>query len=237
MSLPGELGGDSSWKKERFGGIYLVYTGFLLPMLKIYFPHILKGTWRHRCSMHTKNLCSASTELMPFAINGHLNYPWFPPAWTVYLLCWTQSWISTRDQEANWPCLKSAWWSAPCLARCTLGEPGGAPCPWVWRPGLLSGAGVWVHPRWTIGTWVTGSKPRCWVVVSPSSFQYRHAGLIWCFSVFLVEGRITEKEISDHVSKETLFYICGPPPMTDFFSKQLENSHVPPEHICFEKWW
>lgn len=87
MSLPGELGGDSSWKKERFGGIYLVYTGFLLPMLKIYFPHILKGTWRHRCSMHTKNLCSASTELMPFAINGHLNYPWFPPAWTVYLLC------------------------------------------------------------------------------------------------------------------------------------------------------
>ncbi|XP_032188248.1 oxidoreductase NAD-binding domain-containing protein 1 isoform X1 [Mustela erminea] len=54
---------------------------------------------------------------------------------------------------------------------------------------------------------------------------------------YITEGRITEKEISDHVSKETLFYICGPPPMTDFFSKQLENSRVPPEHICFEKWW
>ncbi|OBS77812.1 hypothetical protein A6R68_19798, partial [Neotoma lepida] len=54
---------------------------------------------------------------------------------------------------------------------------------------------------------------------------------------YITEGRITEKEIRDHVSPETLFYICGPPPMTDFFSKQLENSHVPKEHICFEKWW
>ncbi|KAM9601495.1 oxidoreductase NAD-binding domain-containing protein 1 isoform 3-T7 [Trichechus inunguis] len=54
---------------------------------------------------------------------------------------------------------------------------------------------------------------------------------------YITEGRIMEKEIRDHISKETLFYICGPPPMTDFFSKQLENSHVPKEHICFEKWW
>ncbi|KAM5314784.1 oxidoreductase NAD-binding domain-containing protein 1 isoform 3-T4 [Glossophaga mutica] len=54
---------------------------------------------------------------------------------------------------------------------------------------------------------------------------------------YITEGRITEKEIRDHISKETLFYICGPPPMTDFFSKQLANSHVPQEHICFEKWW
>ncbi|XP_030893729.1 oxidoreductase NAD-binding domain-containing protein 1 isoform X4 [Leptonychotes weddellii] len=54
---------------------------------------------------------------------------------------------------------------------------------------------------------------------------------------YVTEGRITEKEIRDHISQETLFYICGPPPMTDFFSKQLENSHVPKEHICFEKWW
>ncbi|XP_012877558.1 PREDICTED: oxidoreductase NAD-binding domain-containing protein 1 [Dipodomys ordii] len=54
---------------------------------------------------------------------------------------------------------------------------------------------------------------------------------------YITEGRITEKEIRDHISEETLFYICGPPPMTDFFSKQLENNHVPKEHICFEKWW
>ncbi|XP_021497409.1 oxidoreductase NAD-binding domain-containing protein 1 isoform X2 [Meriones unguiculatus] len=54
---------------------------------------------------------------------------------------------------------------------------------------------------------------------------------------YITEGRISKEEIRDHVSAETLFYICGPPPMTDFFSKQLENSHVPKEHICFEKWW
>ncbi|XP_040819259.1 oxidoreductase NAD-binding domain-containing protein 1 [Ochotona curzoniae] len=54
---------------------------------------------------------------------------------------------------------------------------------------------------------------------------------------YTTEGRITEKELSDHISKETLFFICGPPPMTDSFSKLLENSHVPREHICFEKWW
>ncbi|XP_030743492.2 oxidoreductase NAD-binding domain-containing protein 1 [Echinops telfairi] len=54
---------------------------------------------------------------------------------------------------------------------------------------------------------------------------------------YITEGRITEKEIRDHISEETLFYICGPPPMTDFFSKQLEDSCVPKEHVCFEKWW
>ncbi|EHB10488.1 Oxidoreductase NAD-binding domain-containing protein 1 [Heterocephalus glaber] len=54
---------------------------------------------------------------------------------------------------------------------------------------------------------------------------------------YITEGRITEEQIKDHISNETLFYICGPPPMTDFFSKQLENNHVPREHICFEKWW
>ncbi|XP_025149996.1 oxidoreductase NAD-binding domain-containing protein 1 isoform X2 [Bubalus bubalis] len=54
---------------------------------------------------------------------------------------------------------------------------------------------------------------------------------------YITEGRITQKEIRDHISKETLFYICGPPPMTDFFSKELESSCVPREHICFEKWW
>lgn len=57
------------------------------------------------------------------------------------------------------------------------------------------------------------------------------------FKPYIVEGRITEEEIRDHVSEETLFYICGPPPMTDFFSKQLEKNHVPREHIYFEKWW
>ncbi|TKC46421.1 hypothetical protein EI555_015607 [Monodon monoceros] len=54
---------------------------------------------------------------------------------------------------------------------------------------------------------------------------------------YITEGRITEKEIRYHISRETLFYICGPPPMTDFFSKELESSHVPKEHIYFEKWW
>ncbi|XP_055985608.1 oxidoreductase NAD-binding domain-containing protein 1 isoform X2 [Sorex fumeus] len=55
--------------------------------------------------------------------------------------------------------------------------------------------------------------------------------------LYITEGRITEKQLRDHISKETLFYICGPPLMTDFFSKQLEASQVPREHICFEKWW
>ncbi|XP_036014448.1 oxidoreductase NAD-binding domain-containing protein 1 isoform X1 [Mus musculus] len=54
---------------------------------------------------------------------------------------------------------------------------------------------------------------------------------------YVTDGRITEKEIRDHISAETLFYVCGPPPMTDFFSKHLESCHVPKEHICFEKWW
>lgn len=54
---------------------------------------------------------------------------------------------------------------------------------------------------------------------------------------YVTEGRITEEHLRDHISRETSFFICGPPPMTDFFSKQLESSQVPREHICFEKWW
>lgn len=54
---------------------------------------------------------------------------------------------------------------------------------------------------------------------------------------YVTDGRITETEIREHISADTLFYVCGPPPMTDFFSKHLESSHVPKEHICFEKWW
>ncbi|KAM6223851.1 oxidoreductase NAD-binding domain-containing protein 1 [Rhynchocyon petersi] len=54
---------------------------------------------------------------------------------------------------------------------------------------------------------------------------------------YVTEGRIMEEELRDHISEDTLFYICGPPPMTDFFSSQLECRGVPREHICFEKWW
>lgn len=54
---------------------------------------------------------------------------------------------------------------------------------------------------------------------------------------YITEGRITEEEIQGHVSGDTLFYLCGPPPMTDFFSRQLESSRVPRAHICYEKWW
>ncbi|XP_030406757.1 oxidoreductase NAD-binding domain-containing protein 1 isoform X3 [Gopherus evgoodei] len=54
---------------------------------------------------------------------------------------------------------------------------------------------------------------------------------------YITEGRISEKELEKHVFKDTLWYICGPPPMIESISKLLENFGVPTDCIYFEKWW
>ncbi|XP_030300387.1 oxidoreductase NAD-binding domain-containing protein 1 isoform X2 [Calypte anna] len=53
----------------------------------------------------------------------------------------------------------------------------------------------------------------------------------------VTEGRISEKDLEKHVSKDTLWYICGPPPMTESISKLLSDIGVPRNRIFFEKWW
>ena len=78
ISLPGELRGDSSWKnKEIFNWVYLLCTVFLLPILKIYFPHFLGGLCIITIVCMQRMYIPALTESMPFAINGNLNYLWF----------------------------------------------------------------------------------------------------------------------------------------------------------------
>ncbi|XP_068261281.1 oxidoreductase NAD-binding domain-containing protein 1 isoform X1 [Nyctibius grandis] len=53
----------------------------------------------------------------------------------------------------------------------------------------------------------------------------------------VTEGRISEKDLEKHVSKDTLWYICGPPPMIESISKLLFNIGVPRNCVFFEKWW
>eukprot|EP00076_Gallus_gallus_P003313 NP_001186567.1 oxidoreductase NAD-binding domain-containing protein 1 [Gallus gallus] len=53
----------------------------------------------------------------------------------------------------------------------------------------------------------------------------------------VTEGRISEKDLEKHVSKDTLWYICGPPPMIESISELLYNSGVPRNCVFFEKWW
>ncbi|XP_048375737.1 oxidoreductase NAD-binding domain-containing protein 1 isoform X1 [Stegostoma tigrinum] len=53
---------------------------------------------------------------------------------------------------------------------------------------------------------------------------------------YVTAGRISERTLA-HVSKDNLCYICGPPPMIEAVSQQLENHGVPKESIIFEKWW
>ncbi|XP_030058410.1 oxidoreductase NAD-binding domain-containing protein 1 [Microcaecilia unicolor] len=50
-------------------------------------------------------------------------------------------------------------------------------------------------------------------------------------------GRISEEDLARNVCKDNLYYICGPPPMIQSLSKQLENLHVTREQIRFEQWW
>ncbi|XP_050564406.1 oxidoreductase NAD-binding domain-containing protein 1 isoform X5 [Cygnus atratus] len=54
---------------------------------------------------------------------------------------------------------------------------------------------------------------------------------------YVTEGRISEKDLEKHVSKDTLWYICGPPPMIESISKLLYNIGVPRNCVFFEKWW
>lgn len=61
--------------------------------------------------------------------------------------------------------------------------------------------------------------------------------LISYFFFSLLEGRISEKDLEKHVSKDTSWYICGPPPMIESISKLLTNIGVPRNCIFFEKWW
>ncbi|XP_009286865.1 PREDICTED: oxidoreductase NAD-binding domain-containing protein 1 isoform X3 [Aptenodytes forsteri] len=53
----------------------------------------------------------------------------------------------------------------------------------------------------------------------------------------VTEGRVSEKDLEKHVSKDTLWYICGPPPMIESISKLLSNIGVPRNCVFFEKWW
>ncbi|XP_042672560.1 oxidoreductase NAD-binding domain-containing protein 1 isoform X3 [Centrocercus urophasianus] len=53
----------------------------------------------------------------------------------------------------------------------------------------------------------------------------------------VTEGRISEKDLEKHVSKDTLWYICGPPPMIESISQLLYNSGVHRNCVFFEKWW
>ncbi|XP_058688021.1 oxidoreductase NAD-binding domain-containing protein 1 isoform X2 [Poecile atricapillus] len=53
----------------------------------------------------------------------------------------------------------------------------------------------------------------------------------------ITEGRISEKDLEKHVSNDTSWYICGPPPMIESMSKLLTNIGVPRNCVFFEKWW
>lgn len=54
---------------------------------------------------------------------------------------------------------------------------------------------------------------------------------------YIKEGRICGKDLEKHISKDTLWYVCGPPPMIESVSKLLENLGVAQGNIFFEKWW
>nr|XP_056713986.1 oxidoreductase NAD-binding domain-containing protein 1 isoform X1 [Euleptes europaea] len=54
---------------------------------------------------------------------------------------------------------------------------------------------------------------------------------------YVKEGRISGKDLEKYISKETLWYICGPPPMIESISKLLGNLGVAQKNIFFEKWW
>ncbi|KAL4629693.1 oxidoreductase NAD-binding domain-containing protein 1 [Arapaima gigas] len=52
------------------------------------------------------------------------------------------------------------------------------------------------------------------------------------------KGRISEEVLKEHLEgKDTLCYLCGPPPMIKSVSEQLLHLGLSQERIRFEKWW
>ncbi|KAJ7322457.1 hypothetical protein JRQ81_018744 [Phrynocephalus forsythii] len=54
---------------------------------------------------------------------------------------------------------------------------------------------------------------------------------------YIKERRLSGNDLEKYISKDTLWYICGPPPMIEFISELLENLGVAQKNIFFEKWW
>ncbi|XP_036371458.1 oxidoreductase NAD-binding domain-containing protein 1 isoform X1 [Megalops cyprinoides] len=59
---------------------------------------------------------------------------------------------------------------------------------------------------------------------------------------FINGGRISEQVLKEHLQhtaedRDTLCYLCGPPPMIESVSEQLQRLGVARDRILFEKWW
>lgn len=55
---------------------------------------------------------------------------------------------------------------------------------------------------------------------------------------YTISGRISEEELQRYVDSErTLCYLCGPPPMIEKVSSDLQRFGLPEDRILFEKWW
>ncbi|MBN3314356.1 OXND1 protein, partial [Atractosteus spatula] len=54
---------------------------------------------------------------------------------------------------------------------------------------------------------------------------------------YISEGRISQKILKEHLSENTLCFVCGPPPMIEYVSGQLQCLGLSEEKILFEKWW
>lgn len=51
-------------------------------------------------------------------------------------------------------------------------------------------------------------------------------------------GKISQEVLRSHISPvRTLCYLCGPPPMIESVSRDLQNLGLSMDKILFEKWW
>ncbi|XP_003222217.1 oxidoreductase NAD-binding domain-containing protein 1 [Anolis carolinensis] len=71
------------------------------------------------------------------------------------------------------------------------------------------------------------------------SFHVTHQSLPICEKLqpYIKEGRISGNDLEECISQDTLWYICGPPPMIEFVVKLLEKLGVAQKNVFFEKWW
>ncbi|XP_057211456.1 oxidoreductase NAD-binding domain-containing protein 1 [Triplophysa rosa] len=55
---------------------------------------------------------------------------------------------------------------------------------------------------------------------------------------YTISGRISEEVLRPHVDpKRTMCYLCGPPPMIEKVSADLQRLGLSEDKILFEKWW
>ncbi|XP_067267680.1 oxidoreductase NAD-binding domain-containing protein 1 isoform X2 [Chanodichthys erythropterus] len=116
---------------------------------------------------------------------------------------------------------------------------------------LLIAGGVGINPLYSIllhaadllrhtdgHRYTPGHTHLCYSAKNTKELLFKSSDIEQELQPYTISGRISEEELQRYVDSErTLCYLCGPPPMIEKVSSDLQRIGLPGNRILFEKWW